>query len=73
MFYFGYESFMKKLSLAALFVLVGCVSDKPKCEANPEGPWYSEQFLKDHPELLQDSPKCSKYYENEALLLEEKK
>ena len=31
-------------------------------EVNPEGPWYSEDFLKKHPQYRSDMYMCSNYY-----------
>tara|TARA_R110002074_G_scaffold77658_2_gene176065 strand:- start:2329 stop:2538 length:210 start_codon:yes stop_codon:yes gene_type:complete len=50
--------------LAIIIMFSSCVF--APTVVNPEGPWYSEQFLEENPEYLEESYKCSKYYENEA-------
>ena len=37
----------------------------PEDTVNPEGPWYTEEFLKENPQYRTDMYYCSEYYKNQ--------
>ena len=36
-----------------------------KDQVGPEGPWYTEEFLKENPQYRTDMYYCSEYYKNQ--------
>ena len=55
---------MKVIILGAILLLCGCGSPQ-KDSVNPEGPWYSPQFLEEHPRFASDMYLCSNYYKHQ--------
>ena len=64
---------MKYLTLLGVLFLASCIlvvdgrakpekEEAPKDCANPEGPWYSPQFLEENPHYASDMYLCSNYY-----------
>jgi hypothetical protein len=68
---------MKNIIIVTALLLAGCIfvvpadelpKDTPevetpvKCKENPEGPWYSPEFLRENAELHSDMYFCSNYY-----------
>ena len=61
---------MKSLLSIAFLLLAGCIvvlpskkeEEAPKDCVNPEGPWYSPQFLEENPHYRSDMYLCSNYY-----------
>ena len=57
-----------------LMLFAGCVvvlpskkeEEAPKDCVNPEGPWYSPQFLEENPQFKSDMYLCSNYYKGNS-------
>ena len=65
---------IKCVPILTILCLLGCiivvpVKEKPKVETpkdcvSEEGPWYSEEFLRENPQAGADTYLCSNYYKN---------
>ena len=61
---------MKYVTMFCILFLMGCIVvlppkekvEEPKDCVNPEGPWYSPQFLEENPHYRSDMYLCSNYY-----------
>jgi hypothetical protein len=61
----GYILLLATCAIALSFFADNDNGYPPEETVNPEGPWYTEEFLKENPQYQTDMYYCSEYYKNQ--------